>query len=315
MGQLLATCTWGVDWKTRVWDLRTTNVIQEFPGGGTESPKRSLAFSPDGKWLVLRGPNGIEVRATDDWTLRREFNDVSGGSPCCLSANGQVLVLCSEKALQAWDFVSGTCRMLTNTFASNFNLGISADGSRVICSDALAYFNNYKPTVLWDLDQDPPITLPIDTDVTSLAITPNGAWAASGHYMGEIKLWNLDTQESIALEAESLGRVHPRRCAFGRRKARLRRQRRQRGVWQTAPDVALARSQHHSRFQAMVSSWRRPARMERPGSISRPRHPPPSPAFSYPPTPCRLAFCAMPRLVTLVPMRGLRNCGACPTVT
>jgi eukaryotic-like serine/threonine-protein kinase len=321
-GHLLATCTWGVDWKTRVWDLRTTNVIQEFRGGGTESPKRSLAFSPDGNWLVLRGPNGIEVRATDGWTLRREFNDVSGGSPWCLSANGQVLVLCSEKALQAWDFVSGTCRMLTNTFASNFNLGISADGSRVICSDALAYFNNYKPTVLWDLDQDAPITLPIATDVTSLAITPNGAWAASGHYMGEIKLWNLDTQESIALEAESLGRAHrfsalcvtfspdgERLAAAGSDEV-IR-------IWETASGKLLRTLRWHAASiwgLAFSSDGQQLASTSTDGTARVWNiEAPPSPAFSrlssYPPTPCRLAFCA-----TRQSRHAGRQCAVCATV-
>jgi eukaryotic-like serine/threonine-protein kinase len=207
-GQLLATCTWGVDWKTRVWDLRSARVIKEFTGGGTPAPKRSLTFSPDGKWLVLRGPKGFEIRATSDWTLLREFDDVLPNSPCGLSANGRVLVACGESGLQAWDLLNGTCRLLTNTFAANFNLGISANGSRIVCSAAVPHFHNYGPTLFWDIEKDASSTLPTDPDVTSLAISPDGAFAASGHYIGDVILWDLATQESLALEVDRLGRAH-----------------------------------------------------------------------------------------------------------
>lgn len=206
-GQVLATCTWGVDWKTRVWDLRLAKVIQEFPGGGTPAPKRSLAFSPDGNRLVLRGPRGFEVRATGDWSLLREFK-AAANSPCCLSANGRVLVTRGEEGLQVWGLGNGTCRVLTNTFAANFNLGVTADGSRIVSSPAVPIFDTRGPIVLWNLERNTTDTLAADADVTALAIAPNGDRAASGHYLGEVFLWNLATRQSIALQADILPRAH-----------------------------------------------------------------------------------------------------------
>lgn len=207
-GQFLATCTYAVEWRTRFWDLHTEKLIQEFPGGGTPSPKRSLAFSPDGKWLVLRGPNGFEMRGTGDWNMRREFKPVVNSSPCCLAENGKVLVTLAAEGLQAWDLMSGACHVLTNADVHHFNLAVAADGSQIIYSPATPLFDSRGPIVLWRLNRNTTETLAADQDVISLAISPNADYAASGHFLGDVWLWNLATRQSVKLQPDGQPRAH-----------------------------------------------------------------------------------------------------------
>ena len=207
-GQSLATYTYGVDRKTRVWDLRSGQLMREFPGGGTVSPKRALAFSPDGKWLVLRGPNGFEVRSTGDWGVQREFRSVEDTSPCCLDEHGKVLITCGAEGLQVWDLASGSCRVLTNEFGGGFNVALGAHGSVIAYSPAIALFNLRGPIVLWDIERNTTNTLAADQDVNSVAISPNGDYVASGHFLGEVSLWNLATRQPTQLQPDGQARAH-----------------------------------------------------------------------------------------------------------
>jgi eukaryotic-like serine/threonine-protein kinase len=208
----------------RVWDTASGRVQAEFPRGGTVSPKRSVGFSMDGKWLVTQGPAGqlgpgatpqpgdrppgIEIRETTGWAVVTNLAPTTDATPLVVSADGRIAVTCGTNVLQAWNLARGTCRELANAGAALYNLAISGDGSRVAYSPAVLLFSQPGPIEVWDLERDDRFTLATNQDSTSLAISPDGNWVASGHYSGELCFYRLATREVIGPFSAHRGMVH-----------------------------------------------------------------------------------------------------------
>jgi WD40 repeat protein len=74
---------------------------------------------------------------------------------------------------------------------------VSSDGSLVAYSPATPLFNVHGPIVLWRPEEGTTCTLARDQDVNALAISPDGRWLASGHYSGEVCLWELASLQPI----------------------------------------------------------------------------------------------------------------------
>jgi len=196
--------TTGLDHKVRVWDLAAGSVRHVFEGGGTLSPKMALAFSPDGKRLFMRGQQGIEVRETTDWRVVQQRPGLHAGSPIVVSGNGRVVAgfvgdglpgrdWPEGYSLQAWDLETDRIRVLTNAMAVCFNLAVDTRGTRVAYSRAVPLFGGRNSICLWDVQQGTTAEFAREEDVMSLATSADDRWLASGHYRGDVCLWDLDT--------------------------------------------------------------------------------------------------------------------------
>jgi eukaryotic-like serine/threonine-protein kinase len=208
----------------RIWDTASGRALTEFPRGGTVSPKRSVGFAMDGQWLVTQGPAGqlgpgaslqptyqppgIEIRETSGWTVVTNLAPATDETPMVVSADGRIAVTCGTNVLQAWDLARGTCRELADAEAALYNLAVSADGSRVAYSPALPFFNRPGPIGVWDVERDERLTLATLQDASSLAISPDGTWVASGHYSGDLRFYRLGTPEIIGPISAHRGMIH-----------------------------------------------------------------------------------------------------------
>lgn len=204
-GQYLAT---SVMEKIRIWDTVSGKVLKQFPRGGTLPFKKSLGFSADSNWLAIRGPKGIEIRETTGWSVVKELGPLSDFSPLVMSADGRKVVACNLDGLQVWDWASGNCRVLTNSFAWCNNLAVSQDGSRVAFSSAIPLYDVWGSNVVWDLERGASDTIASHQDTTSLAISPDGDWLASGHYSGKVCCYRLSTRELIGPFSAHRGMVY-----------------------------------------------------------------------------------------------------------
>jgi eukaryotic-like serine/threonine-protein kinase len=186
----------------RVWDIASGQVVIEFPRGGSMSPKKSLGFSPDGKWLASPGANAIELRETTHWQIVKQLGPTTNISPVAVSADGRTIVSggCNGQnapVVQVWDVPSGACRVLTNCHVMLYNLSVSSNGSRVVFSPAVPLFQGSGSITLWDRERDTTFTLATEQDVTALALSADGEWLASGHYSGDVCFFRLSTRERI----------------------------------------------------------------------------------------------------------------------
>jgi eukaryotic-like serine/threonine-protein kinase len=188
-----------LDQRIRIWQTDSGKVIEQFTAGGSLGPKTLATFSPDGKWLAMRGERGIEIRDTTNWSLLKELTGIHPkSSPICISADSRILVSGVTNGLGAWHVADWTCRVLTtHAVAVLFNLAVSSDGSLVAYSPATPLFNVHGPIVLWRPEEGTTCTLARDQDVNALAISPDGRWLASGHYSGEVCLWELASLQPI----------------------------------------------------------------------------------------------------------------------
>lgn len=201
-GRYLATA--GFDETIRIWDIPTGSIVKQFLGGGTISPKKSLAFAPDGSWMAMRGKDGIEFRETTGWTVTRRFEGINAGSPIALSADGNVLAGITGNGqsgrpwpegfqLAAWSLEDGNYRNLSNAMAIGFSLAVDSTGSRLAYSRAMPLFGGRAPIRIWEREFDIFHELARDEDATSLAISQDDQWLVSGHWGGDVCYWSLDT--------------------------------------------------------------------------------------------------------------------------
>ena len=96
----------GLREKVNLWDLRSRSLLASLPKGAG-----SLAFLPDGKFLITAGgfgpgpmgprPSSVRIWRTSDWTEVKSLRDTS--APIALSGDGTRLVTSSREGLQIWD--------------------------------------------------------------------------------------------------------------------------------------------------------------------------------------------------------------------
>jgi WD40 repeat protein len=165
-------------------------------------PLRSVAWSPDGKWLAAGGDRrSICVWETSDWTLLRRLDDLRGKVKCvCWSRAGELAGLESDGTLRVWNIPSGKQLWLHRGPAEGQSCAFSPDG-RVLAA-------GYKSGILELLHartgESRHTRLGHQTGVRSLAFTPDGKTLASGAEDGTLRLWHVAScHELIAWQDQS----------------------------------------------------------------------------------------------------------------
>jgi WD40 repeat protein len=181
-GRYLATCN---NYNVRVWDMASGRGIDEFKGAGTGG-FRTVAFSPDAKWLAGPGTNGgVVIRDTTRWNVHQALNSTT--LPICFSPDGNLLVTGGTNGLLVWDMANSDYRVLTNAVADLNNLAFAPDGRRLACASR----HPPRPIELWELRTGTKEVIPEGRSPCALVFSPNGIWLACGQWDGEVCLLDL----------------------------------------------------------------------------------------------------------------------------
>jgi len=199
-GKWLASC--GADRVVRIWDVRRRIEIRTIDTGHV-SWINTLAIAPDGRWLATVGNEGT-VRAWDTSTKHEVDRDdrrarnvktlVAWRDRLASSHEGEA----DRHLVRFWDVRSGA--ELTEfvkpevpgelTYSAS-KFAVSADGSALATVDSsrvLAWSAIGKPRRV----DRPMWTLQHTASVGAVAVTPSGAWIASGSGR-TVRIWHAAT--------------------------------------------------------------------------------------------------------------------------
>lgn len=173
------------------------------PGRGS-----TVAYSPDGRWLVTGGQASptdrttVQVRDASTLALIREFD--SGGewaTALAFSPDGRTLAVgCQDGGIAIWDLDSWT---LQNTFGLGLNcclgLAFSPDGKILASCHMGGPSSDDEPVRLWDWRKANRTGELNDHCgwIISLVFAPDGKTLASGSWEGEVRIWDASTHKLI----------------------------------------------------------------------------------------------------------------------
>jgi WD40 repeat protein len=181
------------DW--RVWETGKNSPWGVVPSLPQEV--RSLAVSPDGRWLVAAG-SGAEVARWDLSAGRPERQPLPGKHitfALGFSPSGRTLALGQGGDVELWDVATWTLRRtLTGHRGLLLALAFAPDGRRLASGGADGR------VLLWDpgAGRQTAALAAHTPSVGGVAFTPDGKTLASGGQDGKVRLWNVRTGQELA---------------------------------------------------------------------------------------------------------------------
>jgi eukaryotic-like serine/threonine-protein kinase len=203
-GANVLTFTW--DSTARLWNTRTRANLFTFKsisavGGFTANDKAFVVNRTDGSVQIIDATTGATNRV--------------------FAAKGRLLAFAGEIAathdqvdrLSVWNLQDGrellvisNCPPATLSYSWNSPAKISPDGAKLalIIPSANALHPS-REIRLWDLRTGAELkSLPANSDLRSMAFSPDGNWLLTGDGHGELRVWNLLTGQSNSIPAHSV---------------------------------------------------------------------------------------------------------------
>ncbi|MCL2806061.1 MAG: WD40 repeat domain-containing protein, partial [Treponema sp.] len=182
--------------------------VEVFPQLGHSRDINSVAFSPDGKYVVS-GSNDNMIKLWDV-SSGREIRNLSGHvnnvNSVAINHDGTRIISGShDYSIRLWDVASGREIQIFMDVNAVSSVVFSPDGKYIVSGTA-AWFDPMNPQtrmednaiVVWDTD-----LYRVEKDITglnaisSLAFSPDGKQFASSSYDGKITLWDVETWNEI----------------------------------------------------------------------------------------------------------------------
>ncbi len=190
-----------------LWDLETGLAIRRYEDESAvafRSPVLDVDLSPDGLTFV----SSLESGALALWDLesgekiqRFDANDWNVESVALLPGGGSALATTINGGLVEWDWLQGTFTRLYEGPQARAVEAVWRPGSQEALSSSFNLTTDQGgDLVLWDLQRGVMrfrLQGAHETDVSTLAISPDGSRGLSGDDNGLIVLWNLDTGAAI----------------------------------------------------------------------------------------------------------------------
>lgn len=177
--------------KIKVWKLWTDQPVFELSG-------TQVAFSPDGKWIGVAGPDGLELYNASDGVLVRSFDKDHPYFSVLFSPDSQLIVGGSDiRKIFIWSVNDGAEQKSGGSINGPIHsLSFSQDGL------LLAAASN-ESTYVWNLQKqkiqrsvDFPKQKPVYYSIT---VDGDGEWFAMGHEDGQIYIWRISNGERMAV--------------------------------------------------------------------------------------------------------------------
>jgi WD40 repeat protein len=179
--------------QVKVWDWGERKEIATLQGHRTWI--EALAFSQDGRTLVVAGAHGEQSKQIQLWDLeRRQVRTILdghvGGVWCVtFSPDGQTLASAGrDGVIKLWDFAKAEVRrQLTGHTSEIYALAFSPDGRKLVSS------SRDKTVKIWDTatGQELRCLLGHSREVRAVAFAPDGRSVASGGQDNTLRLWRV----------------------------------------------------------------------------------------------------------------------------
>jgi WD40 repeat protein len=227
-GRLLA--AGGPDGSIRLWDLACrrplarlfiserarsyANGIETFfavlPGKPEYFEKsegvRSLAFSPDCRWLAAAGERGtVTLWNTEGWQEHHAVPATQEGTGWLGFSPDSTLALACKGEVRFFDPSTGQARAALGAESDSPILcGAFAPGGRLLATGAAE-----GAIRVWDLATRKQTRLAGHMNqVAAVAFSPDGKTLASGDQSGEVKLWSVATLQEVGSQDGHGGQIH-----------------------------------------------------------------------------------------------------------
>jgi WD40 repeat protein len=164
----------------------------------------ALAFTPDGKGLLVGGGGGAEyVRVEDGVSVGDRVSHVGTVLAVAVSADGKRLCTGSDDGTaRVWDAV--TAKQLTEGKVEGMVLAVAftPDGKRVVTAAGDPEHpkrGNQGEARIWDAATGEPVGDPLTHAgaVSAVAVSPNGKLILTGSEDGTARVWDADTGKPV----------------------------------------------------------------------------------------------------------------------
>ena len=169
----------------RIWDAATGRLVRQFLQGASV---RSVSFSADGNQIITSGDRVSVWEAATGKRLQSGPKEL-GARNASFSKNGKFVVAVDDDGARVWEPATGK---VVGPYGGAVDAAVlSADGKLLVWGDA-------RDVMIVDWAADKVIhKLPHSEKVTSLCLSDDGKWLATGCYDQTVRLWDMADGKKI----------------------------------------------------------------------------------------------------------------------
>ena len=241
----------------RVWDATTGNPL--LTGEGLEDDLITEAdLSADGRYLLVLGGNVAQVWMLDGHHLVTLLSEGRRFETAAIHPAGTMVLTTSDEEALLWDVATGRPIVLRHA-GLVVPASFSADGSRAITGGGGGW-------CVWDVSRlslvQPVLERTSEKQVTCVALSADGAWAAAGHQdagQGKATVWRVPGPGGVSTGTRQAsfdhGNVIIESAAFNRAATRLvtRSSGNKVWLWDASSGELLAQTVHRLKSPPLFS--------------------------------------------------------------